>query len=223
MQQTSAEKLRSIIDTTDEHLRMLRRFNIETDHWSAMVCVLLLNKLDAESRNQWKSKEKLPEMPDLKALFEHLEQRIFAIRNVEQSTGQLIQQSTDTSKGQSKAAKANLSNSQRYHPYERNQSGDKHSGTAKGAERPKGDNQRIPVPDCPSCGNGVQHFLWRCEAFKALSPAQQLERLQQWQICEICLVAKHAAATCTKGVCPWCKTVRHNSLICPQSKGKQAE
>lgn len=32
-QHPSADKLRAMIDTVDEHLRMLKRFNIETDHW----------------------------------------------------------------------------------------------------------------------------------------------------------------------------------------------
>lgn len=85
MTHPSADKLRSIIDIVDQHLRMLKRFDIDTDHWSPIVCVLLLGKLDVDTRNQWESKDSLPTMPDLHALFAYLEQRILAIRNVEMS------------------------------------------------------------------------------------------------------------------------------------------
>lgn len=85
MTQPSADKLRSMIDVVDQHLRMLKRFEIDTDKWSPIVCVLLLGKLDIDTRNQWESKDSLPSMPDLKALFTYLEQRILAIRNVEMS------------------------------------------------------------------------------------------------------------------------------------------
>lgn len=57
---SSADKLRSMIDVVDQHLRMLKRFDIDTDHWSPIVCVLLLGKLDVDTRNQWESKDSLP-------------------------------------------------------------------------------------------------------------------------------------------------------------------
>lgn len=73
MIQPSAEKLRSMIDVVDQHLLMLKRFDIVTDHWSPIVCVLLLGKLDVDTRNQWESKDTPPTMPDLQALFVYLE------------------------------------------------------------------------------------------------------------------------------------------------------
>lgn len=73
MNVASASKLRNIIDTTDESLRMLQRFGIQTEQWSPLVCVILLDKIDIETGNQWETKDHLPVVPDLVALFAHME------------------------------------------------------------------------------------------------------------------------------------------------------
>lgn len=74
---------------------------------------------------------------------------------------------------------------------------------------------------CPMCANGVRHFLWKCDAFRALSATQKLHHLKRWKLCEVCLVACHPAIECAKGMCPNCNKERHNSLICPHPKAKQ--
>lgn len=205
--------MRAMIDTTDGHLRMLQRFDINTDQWSAIVCVLLLDKLDPETRAQWETKEKLPQIPDLKELFTHMEQRILAIRNMEQTARHYGQASGKIHPG--KSGKATTTEANRYQPYDRERKGITNgSQLAKPKERPT-------APDCPKCGNHVKHFLWHCDGFKALSSAEQLAQLSKWNICEVCLIAKHKAADCTKGICPICKTARHNSLVCPQRVAKQ--
>lgn len=219
----SAEKLRAIIDTTDEHLRMLKRFEIRTEEWSSIVCVILLGKLDPETRNQWEIKTELPDMPDVKALFAYLEQRILAIRNIEQSA--LHQQFNSASRekqGQQKAAKGNGNDSHRFRPYnseQRNANAQSASRNKQGEQR-KGEERSKP-PDCPMCDNGVKHFLWNCESFKRQPSGRQIELLATWNLCKICLIAKHSESECSKGNCPICKTERHNSAICPNGKAKQ--
>lgn len=63
MCQPSADQLRWIISETKNHLRMLKRFDIDTDGWSAIICVVLLGKLDDETRKDWEAKSKLPVIP----------------------------------------------------------------------------------------------------------------------------------------------------------------
>lgn len=208
--QPSADKLRAMIDTVDEHLRMLKRFDIETDHWGPIVCVLLLDKLDVETRNQWESKDTLPSMPELPALLAYLEQRILAIRNVEQSARRAQPTSTNSSGSATKPIRTGMTGAkQRYHPYE---------GQSKASPSSGKDGERLEPPNCPQCGNNVKHNLWHCDAFRALASAAQLQQLSKWGVCEVCLRAKHKAADCTKGACPVCKTGRHNSLVCPQAR-----
>lgn len=217
MQTASAERLREMIDTTDEHLRMLKRFGIDTDAWSAMVCVTLLGKLDSRTRHQWEVRPDLPAMPELNALCEFLESRINAIRNIEQSNQQQRQASnqpvsTEKPNGLSKDKATNASKN-RHHPYNRQQ------GTV---DNTKGNQKsQPPVPECPTCGANVHHHLWHCDKFRALSVNEQVANLEKWGICPVCLVAKHKAAECTKGICPICKTGKHNSLICPQKTEKK--
>lgn len=210
IQQPSADKLRSMIDTVDQHLRMLKRFDIETDHWGPMVCVILLNKLDMETRNQWESKDSLPPMPELAALFAFLEQRILAIRNVEQNARHAQQPSAATNVNASRPFKGGISTvKHRFHPNEMKPMDS--ANTSK-------DNAKSEPPSCPRCGSDTKHYLWHCGAFRALESTVQIDQLRKWGICEVCLQSKHKASECTKGNCPICKTGRHNSSICPQSK-----
>lgn len=213
MTQPSADKLRAIIDTVDQHLRMLQRFDIQTDHWGPIVCVLLLEKLDVDTRNQWESKDSLPAMPDLNALFTYLEQRILAIRNTEQSAKR-VQQST-ASISTTKSGKTGGETKQRFHPYDRKQ-----QPAASGHSISQQNKLKPLAPNCPQCGNDVRHYLWRCDAFRALTSAAQIDQIKKWGICEICLKESHKPSECTKGACPICKSGRHNSLICPQGNAK---
>lgn len=181
----SADRLRSMIDTADEHLPMLRRFNIDIDQWSSIACVILLGKLDAVTRNQWEIKVDLPEMPDALALFTFLEQRILAIRNVEQSSQQ-VKAVVVSSDDKAKQGKPQNSNGSRYHPYNRDNR--KPSDQANG--QPKNDagskqNQRSQPPACIVCGHDVHHFLWRCDDFKKLSLQRKEEELAKAGVCKI--------------------------------------
>lgn len=206
----SAERLRSMIDIVDQHLRMLKRFDIDTDHWSPIMCVLLLGKLDSQTRNQWESKDSLPSMPDLNALFTYLEQRILAIRNVEMSEKRIHVASSSLPQGNAvKSAESNVAPpNNRFHPYEHKRNSD---SVKPNAETRTPTSSSAPV--CMQCNNGAQHYLWQCDAFKQLQSAAKFKKLNEWGICEVCLVATHKAADCTKGMCPIC--------ICLPSSGTQ--
>lgn len=209
----SAECLRSMIYTVDQHLRMLQRFDIATEEWSPLVCVLMLTKLDAETRNKWETRDVMPNKPCLNTLTDFLEKQIHGIRNAQLSTKLPVQIMPTNGNGGGKASKPNGQPKQRYHPYE----------TTKGAagSNQNTSNPKIPGPECPQCGKNVNHFLWHCETFRALTSSEKIERLGKWGICEVCLVAKHKAVDCTKGTCPICKTAKHNSMVCPQNVGKR--
>lgn len=209
MTQPSAEKLRAMIDTVDQHMRMLERFGIKRDAWSAIICVLMLGKLDTETRNLWESKDSMPSMPDASALFAFLEQRILAIRNIELS-GKRVQPPTNGSDNANGKQKGNDDNKHRREDRKRPNTAISH------ASKPN-----TQPPSCPQCGNDEKHFLWKCNAFSGLTSPQQLEQLKKWGICEVCLIARHAANECTKGICPICKTDRHNTLVCPQRSKKK--
>lgn len=223
MHHPSANKLRAMVDTTDEHLRMLNRHGMKTELWSPMVCVVLLGKLDMETRNRWEGKDNLPDAPDLAALFAFLEQRILAMRNVEQSTHQYQARtplaSTNNKSQDSKYSKSDAADRKRPYPNERKQPSNPFEN--KGERYNAKDRQQASAMECPMCMSGDRHYLWKCDNFKALKSNEQLDNLAKWAICEVCLVAKHPAANCTKGQCPVCKNGRHNSLICPQAKGKR--
>lgn len=224
MTHASAEKLRAMVDTTDEHLRMLRRFDIETDEWSSIICVILLGKLDADTRNQWEIKTDLPSMPDVKALFSHMEQRILAIRNVEQSARHQHHSAGNGKVVGGRIQRSHLSEPERFRPYEtdhRKSHAQSASGGRQANQQQRNSNERSKAPACLMCGPDVHHFLWNCEKFKQLAPQRQEVQLANWNVCKVCLIANHAPSECKKGNCPICLTERHNSAICPKAKPKQ--
>lgn len=152
-------------------------------------------------------------MPDLKELFTHMEQRILAIRNMEQSARHYGQAS---GKGHTcKSSKTATAEANRYHPYDRERKAATHDKAKNSFTR--GDGQKkTTAPECQMCGKDIHHFLWQCDAFKRLNSVQQEEQLAKWGVCKICLTAKHLPEQCTKGQCPICQKERHNSLICPE-------
>lgn len=163
-----------------------------------------------ETRNQWESKDSLPPMPELAALFTYLEQRILAIRNVEQNARRMHQPSSAANGNAHKPIKGGISIvKHRFQPYE-TKSTDNANATK--------DNAEAESPNCLQCGNDTKHYLWHCDAFRALESTVQMDQLRRWGICEVCLRSKHKASECTKGNCPICKIGHHNSLICPQAK-----
>lgn len=165
-----------------------------------------MGKLDRETRSLWETKDQLPTVPELSALFAHLEQRILAIRNMEQSARQYNRQPQPI--GDKFIRQPQLK------PQEQRNS------IINDRKSLRKDNDGTAAVQCPMCANGVRHFLWKCDAFRALSGAQKLDHIKRWKLCEVCLVATHSAAECTKGKCPNCNKERHNSLICPHPKVK---
>lgn len=117
-----------MIDTVDSHIRMLKRFDIDTEAWSPLVCVIILRKLDRETCSQWENKTDLPKIPNIGALFNHMKQRILAIRNMKQGAQRVEPHlppkyqpllPAQVNGNQTRTAKPNAIEQKRYHPYDR--------------------------------------------------------------------------------------------------------
>ena len=64
---------------------------------------------------------------------------------------------------------------------------------------------------CPLCEG--EHRLYNCEAFKALTVAERLEKVNEKKLCRLCLSAKHFVRDCgTRYRCPDCHG-RHSQLL----------
>lgn len=68
---------------------------------------------------------------------------------------------------------------------------------------------------CACCGD--EHFLHRCEMFKALKIADRAAILKRKGLCFNCFSAVHKIQECRQGVCRRC-SVKHNSLLCSRQQ-----
>lgn len=68
-----------------------------------------------------------------------------------------------------------------------------------------------PKVACACCG--AQHYLHRCDMFKALKLADRAAVLKRKGLCMNCFSTTHKIHDCRQGVCRRCN-VKHNSLLC---------
>lgn len=229
----SAEELRKLIDTVDQQLRLLQRFHYDTEGWSPLIVGIVLSKLDGATQSKWEMDNDHARMPSMKELFNFINRRIGALRNLKATC------STETSPAQSAISKPtenrqkylSSSNADRFSQYgtsshrnqrdkrsddrKRNWRLDSSAGSMVYKKEPGDtslDSQKSPCPN-PSCGK--PHRLWNCNAFARETFERQLQLINEWHLCPSCLIEKHATKDCTRNGCPKCNNAKHNSLICP--------
>lgn len=73
---------------------------------------------------------------------------------------------------------------------------------------PGAKKRKTACPRC--CGN---HYLHRCEQFRALKLLAKLETLRDANICGNCFSSSHSINNCPGGPCNRCAPIKHNSLL----------
>lgn len=69
-----------MINLVEEHLRLLSKYDVESSGWGPLLCVILLHKLDANSRYLWNTSDK-PVLPNLESLIKFLHQQSRALED----------------------------------------------------------------------------------------------------------------------------------------------
>lgn len=82
MTSPSPDTLRKIVDTVEQELYSLERFDYMTDSWDPLVAVIILRKLDPLTIGVWEMDRDPVKPPSLKDVLPFLEKRILAIRNL---------------------------------------------------------------------------------------------------------------------------------------------
>lgn len=213
----SADAMRTMIDTVDEELRSLKRFNYDTDGWCPLVAVLLLRKLDSVTLEAW-NMHKVPESPpSLNDLKKFLEKRVLAIRNTElthTSNGRRVRDHSDdrrTSQMTSNPFK------RRGHPIA--DSGDHEFSAKRSRAGTRGDENARPKKNAPPCILKCEtpHYLWFCKKFKGWTLQERVKFVGDTGLCPCCLIVKHASNECKADGCPGCGDAKHNKMLCPKA------
>lgn len=212
----SAKDLRAIVDTINQQLRLLQRYNFQIDAWDPIVVVTILRKLDAETLKEWEKAETRRKMPKLDQLLAFIERRIVSLTNwtdpqaSEQRANTAVENRQRSFDKHDRDRKAHGSHGQR----QQSSSAATSSGSdAKSGKSDQGSGNKPLSPPCLMCGN--PHRLWNCRKFGQMPLAERASKLGEWKVCPNCLIDKHSSDTCPRSGCPFCDNAKHNSCMCP--------
>lgn len=232
---------RMIIDTTQEQLRVLKRFDCKTDEWGPIICCIILRKIDDETQREWARRRDLDSLPDLKALMEFLERECQATTIEERSERD---EHTTGEVNFRKRLGPPVYTSQSYKHFKRNTP---HTSSAGGKQhmprhfhegRRSDQGQENKPPNategrsdyrkpvkCRMAMCGKMHRPWECDDFRGAPLEQRQALVSGWGICKCCLIMDHDAEDCPKPGCPIkeCNRAKHNSMLCPRRHVFQAK
>lgn len=229
----SADELRRLMDTIDQQLRLLQRFDYDTDGWSPMIVGIVLSKLDGVTHSKWEMDNEHSAMPKMKELFNFINRRIGALRNLKDTyiTERLAVRSTISKPADGQQKHSHNNNNERnpqndnssyrnqrdkrFDDRHRHRLPDNSTGSMVYKKEHNANSSSFQKPPCPNLSCGKPHRLWNCNAFARESFERQLQLINEWHLCPSCLIENHAAKDCTRNGCPMCNNAKHNSLICP--------
>lgn len=205
------DQIRTMIDTVDNTLRSLNRFECQTNYWSPMVAVYLLRKLDRATLSAWEMARDPKAPPLLEELIPFLEKRILAIRNYKATGAMVIAGQTNNhpvASGSSMKRPFEHSNENRFKRAKENRG----SGFS---QRPStsamGSSDKLTCSYC----NG-EHRTWHCQKLSRLEFDERVKQIKDRKLCECCLSNKHQVRECTWKGCKHCENAKHNRYNCPR-------
>lgn len=213
IKQSDPNSMRRLIDSMDQELRSLRRFDYNTEHWSPLMAVLLITRMDQTTRTIWEMEHVPNEAPALDSVLKFLEKRLMAVRNMSFSVPELVSPTAYCGDRASSSSSAQTVGHHSNNPFFGKISKarkENHPYRNKNLASPKGHHFVCPTCDKP-------HFLWFCTAFKSLSLRERIEKVGQWGLCPCCLIAKHPAISCVSAGCQRCDNAKHNNMLCPKA------
>lgn len=211
------ELLRRIVDTVEQELRSLERFDYQTDAWDPLVAVIVLRKLDPTTIGIWEMDRDPCKPPSLKDVLPFIEKRILAIRNLKVMN---VQASGSRAANESTVEHQQPSISHSKHnPFatKRSATGDDYGKRFRGVSNTGGHKRESTHSDPPMCRECKEpHFLWHCKVFKGWPLDNRVKKVAEWGLCPCCLVGQHLAATCLASGCKRCDMAKHNNMLCPR-------
>lgn len=220
----SAEGLRRLIDTVDQELRILKRFNFNTDEWSPIIVSIVLSKLDKATHSKWEMDEEHKNMPKFSALTNFIERRISALRNMRGDSGHKI--GAESQEVQHRSSDRHRRDRHRNNrvSYDNHQRKETDNKEKENVSRKNGEvdvskhEEKDPCP-YPKCNK--THRLWNCKLFGKVQFKDQLKLIEDWKLCPCCLIGHHAAAGCERHGCSMCDNAKHNFFLCPVQRKRK--
>lgn len=207
----SPSKMQIMIDKTQHSIRALERLGVKANHWDALICDILLRKLDPETLNAWEMSRDVDSLPNLQKFFDFMHKRIQAVLNARPD-------SVGAQRETSNANKRRRDESNREWKAERSTQNASNDTPVAGPEPSERLRRYGRCPYQPACKDKQLHFLWNCRAFRLLENKDRRDFLVKSGICTRCVVEKHEASGCNARTCGKCQNDMHNTILCPAIK-----
>lgn len=210
MGRSDPDQIKEMIDTCDQELRALQRFECNTETWSPLIAVYMLRKLDRDTRREWEMTRNLNSQPALPELKSFLSRRILAIRNFK--TNDHSAQERYRNDFNHTFNKRN-SNQQQQDIYTKRRKNDQDQRNNLRKINPFVLNK--PDISCPCC-TSTNHRLWDCLKFEEMDHLERTKNVEKWKICVSCLSKRHSLDMCSWRGCKYCAGARHHRMLCPK-------
>lgn len=243
MDRRHGEGIRKLVDVTEEQLRILKRFDCETDYWSPLVFRILFRKLDKITQREWERRRSDEALPCLKQLLAFLERECQTIANEHASNSVTnVNKETESRKrsgpstDQHRPAKSfrftlERSNTTSNDEIHHGRSNDKqhkrwNEGQARLSAIPNAPGGAKPAKTsfpqnpgskakCWHCSK-ENHRLSDCRAFAKITAEERKAWAESKNRCTNCFSADHQVNQCTRDGCRSCGNEKHHKALCPK-------
>lgn len=215
----SLSQYRNMVNQVEEHLRLLTRYKVGL---SEFLCILFLQKIDAEARYKWNEKTCATDLPNLDTLFKFMTERGRALDNEEQSKSLVVDALNNpqalpaaaTAPTPSGAPQTGVRMDHYFAPpvsYERKERTAK-SKIGTPYERPNYLNRICEI--CDEQG----HFILFCPMYTAMNKQQRHDVVKKKKLCARCLWGNHSLSQCKK-----IQKCIHHPTLCFVEDGQHKE
>lgn len=185
-------KFLAMIDKTKQMLRVLPRFNIDTESWDPIVMYILQTKLNNYSLKKWQNQLKRREDVPLSEMIEFLE--------VEAATAPSTSSQSELN---SSIVKRKIPKFQNRPPF----------------RNPVVLTQTTELSKCHLCK--ADHPIYRCATFLALDVPTRVSKVRLFKLCMKCL-NKHGKNECKFSNCRTCQGAHNHLLCTKRAQEKAA-
>lgn len=209
IQTPTASLLKRMHDTTIECLQAIKNLKYDISSWDPLVVYILMQKLDADTRQSLKESLENPrEMPTLKEFLKFIEIKFMSMES-----------GTSPSTGPSRPRTFNIqqANIQQKSVHNATYSKPKiqeHAIQGGAKHIPKTfQNKQISQNSfitCPKCNK--HHGLYNCREFLCMSPDERLKTASNLQVCLNCLFSHNGEKCTSEKKCKHCDEA-HSSIL----------
>ncbi|XP_071579935.1 uncharacterized protein [Temnothorax nylanderi] len=183
IQKEQHASLRQLLDSTEKHVRALKKLGQPTEQWSAILVHLMTAKLDSTTKREWENKTSSRDVATYDQFIEFITNRCIMLETLQLDKSKANQPSTS--------------------------SNDKSGSTNKRAVAAVATKSKSDL--CLFCKKG-EHKIHSCPSFLNLSPQVRIKEMKVLKVCPNCLREGHTLEACGFGTCRLCQK-KHNSLL----------